>query len=249
MGAIKISLITVTFNAGATIEHCIQSVISQTYKNVEYIIVDGGSTDATCQIVNKYGSEINHFVSEPDRGIYDAMNKGINFATGDIVGMLNADDYFSDSSVLANIAAVFEDKTVGILYGDLDFVNRLGNIFRKWRSGRYTPGKFNWGWMPPHPTFYCRRELFNKYGCYSLNYGTAGDYELMLRFMHKHGLNSFYLKKTIIKMKSGGASNKTLGSRVKGFIDDFRAMRHNGIRSPFAAVLLKRLRKIDQYII
>ena len=248
MGAIKISLITVTFNAGSTIERCIQSVISQTYKNVEYIIVDGASTDTTAQIVSKYNSYINRFVSEPDHGIYDAMNKGINFATGDIIGMLNADDYFSDNSVLADIAGVFEDKDVDVLYGDLDYVNELGNIFRKWRSGRYTSGKFNWGWMPPHPTFYCQRKLFDRFGYYSLGYGTSADYELMLRFMHKRQLKSFYLKKVMVKMKTGGASNKSLSSRVKGFVNDYRAMGQNGIRSPFITVLLKRLRKIGQYL-
>jgi glycosyltransferase involved in cell wall biosynthesis len=248
VGDIKISLITVTFNAGSTIERCIKSVISQTYKNVEYIIIDGASTDATLQIVNSHSDHIHRFVSEPDQGIYDAMNKGINFATGDIVGMLNADDYFSDNCVLADIARVFEDKNVELAYGDLDYVNQLGNIFRKWRSGRYTAGKFNWGWMPPHPTFYCRTTLFGEYGGYSLDYGTAADYELMLRFMHKFNLRCFYLKKVIIKMKTGGASNKNLSSRVKGLINDFRAMRRNGIRSPFVTVFLKRLRKIGQYI-
>ena len=136
-----------------------------------------------------------------------------------------------------------------LAYGDLDYINHLGNIFRKWRSGRYTAGKLNWGWMPPHPTFYCRRELFREYGFYSLNYGTSADYELMLRsFMYKHLLNSFYLKKVIVKMKTGGASNKNLSSRVQGLVDDFRAMRQNGISSPFIAVLLKRIRKVGQYI-
>jgi glycosyltransferase involved in cell wall biosynthesis len=245
---IKISLITVTYNAGNTIEHCIRSVISQVYKNVEYIIIDGASTDNTIQIINKYKKYVHHFVTEQDMGIYDAMNKGINFATGDIVGMLNADDVFSDNSVLESIATVFEEKNVDILYGDLDYVNRLGKIFRKWRSGKYTPGKFNWGWMPPHPTFYCRRELFSKYGLYSLSYGTAADYDLMLRFMHKHRLNAFYLKKVIIRMKAGGASNKNLGSRVKGLLNDFRAMQNNGISVPFVAVFLKPLRKIGQYL-
>jgi glycosyltransferase involved in cell wall biosynthesis len=248
VGDIKISLITVTFNAGNTIERCIQSVISQTYKNVEYIIIDGASTDVTLQIVKSYSNHIHRIVSEPDKGIYDAMNKGIAFATGDIVGMLNADDFFSDTSVLTAIAGVFEDETVQLAYGDLDYINQLGNIFRKWRSGRYTAGKFNWGWMPPHPTFYCRTTLFGEYGGYSLDYGTAADYELMLRFMHKHSLRSFYLKKVIIKMKTGGASNKNLSSRVKGLTNDFRAMSRNGVGLPIVAVILKRLRKIGQYI-
>lgn len=248
MGAIKISLITVTFNAAATVERCIQSVIGQNYKNLEYIIIDGASTDATVQVIHRYDNYIHRFVSEPDRGIYDAMNKGINFATGDIVGMLNADDYFADNSILADIAGVFEDENIQILYGDLDFVNQAGNIFRKWRSGRYTQGKLNWGWMPPHPTFYCRRDLFREYGFYSLSYGTSADYELMLRFMYKHLLNSFYLKKVLVKMKTGGASNKNLGSRVQGLVDDFKAMRHNGIRSSFITALIKRIRKVGQYL-
>jgi glycosyltransferase involved in cell wall biosynthesis len=245
---LKISIITVTYNAGGTIERCIQSVISQIYKNVEYIIIDGASNDDTVPVIDRYQNHIHYFISEPDRGIYDAMNKGIAFATGDIVGMLNADDVFSDNSVLGDVARAFEDENVRILYGDLDYVNRMGKIFRKWRSGMYTHGKYNWGWMPPHPTFYCRRELFSEFGFYSLDYGTAADYHLMARFMHKHHLSAFYLEKVIVNMEIGGASNKNLSSRVKGLISDFRAMRDNGIRAPFITVFLKRLGKIGQYI-
>lgn len=247
MRDIKISLITVTYNAGGTIGRSIQSVVSQIYKNIEYIIIDGASTDNTAEIINRYKDQIHHFISEPDKGIYDAVNKGINFATGDIVGILNADDVFSDNRILADVAAVFEDKNVRILYGDLDYVNQAGKIFRKWRSGKYTQGKYNWGWMPPHPTFYCRRGLFDEFGFYSLEYDTAGDYELMLRFMHKLRLSAFYLEKVMIKMEIGGASNKNLNSRVKGLTGDLRAMRDNNIRAPFITVLLKRLRKIGQY--
>ena len=246
--AVKISLITVTFNAGDTIQDCIESVINQTCKNIEYIVIDGGSTDTTIQVINSYGKYIHHFSSGPDGGIYDAMNKGINFATGDVVGMLNADDFFSDNRVLEDVAAVFEDKNVQVLYGDLDYIDRLGNIFRKWRSGRYTTGMFNRGWMPPHPTFYCRRELFGQYGLYSLEYGTAADYELMARFIHKHRLSPFYLQKVMVKMKIGGASNKNLSSRVKGLLSDFKAMQKNGISAPVAAVFLKRVRKLGQYL-
>ena len=248
VGPLKISLITVTFNAGDTIQRCIESVINQTFKNIEYIIIDGGSTDNTVQNINRYEKYIQHFSSGPDQGIYDAMNKGIAFATGSVVGMLNADDFFADNGILADVATVFEDQNVQALYGDLDFVNHMGNIFRKWRSGSYKPGIFNRGWMPPHPTFYCRRELFNKYGFYSLEYGTAADYELMARFMHKHHLNPFYLEKVMVKMKVGGASNKNLSSRVKGLLNDFKAMRKNGISLPLAAVFLKRARKLGQYL-
>ncbi len=247
MRAIKISLVTVTFNAGGTIKRCIESVINQTFKNVEYIIIDGGSGDNTIQIINNYKQHIQHFSSGPDAGIFDAMNKGIGFATGDIVGILNADDYFSDNGILEDVAAVFDDENVQLLYGDLDYIDHVGNIFRKWRSGGYRQGRFNWGWMPPHPTFYCRRELFAQYGSYRLEYGTAADYELTTRFMHKYRLNAFYLEKVMVKMEIGGASNKNISSRVKGLLNDFRAMRKNGISVPVAAVFLKRFRKIGQY--
>jgi glycosyltransferase involved in cell wall biosynthesis len=245
---IKISLITVTFNAQATIERCILSVINQTYKNVEYIIIDGCSTDNTSRIVKKYDNYVRHFISEPDKGIYDAMNKGIKLATGDVVGMINADDYFADDNVLLSVAGAFNEQNTPIVYGDLDFIGPRGNTVRKWRSGKYSWGMFNGGWMPPHPTFYCRRQLFNEYGFYSLDYGTAADYELMLRFMHKYRLNAFYLKKIIICMKTGGASNKNLSSRVEGLINDFKVIRQNGIKMPLIVVILKRLRKIGQYL-
>jgi len=244
---IKISLITVTFNAESTIEKCIRSVIGQTHKNVEYIIIDGGSSDNTVQIINNSKNNIHHFLSEPDRGIYDAMNKGIKLATGDIVGMLNADDYFADNEVLAVIARSFNNNDVQIVYGDLDYVDETGKVLRKWRSGIYRQGFFNRGWMPPHPTFYCKRKLFYQFGFYSLEYGTAADYELMLRFMHLNRLNAFYLQKVIIKMKIGGISNKSLFNRVKGLLFDFRAMRNNGISMPLFTMLLKPLRKIPQF--
>lgn len=244
---VKISLITVTFNAADTIEKCIQSVIGQTYKNVEYIVIDGKSSDDTVQIINKYKAHIQYFVSEPDRGIYDALNKGISVATGDIVGALNADDFFVDNRVLESVADVFNHKKADILYGDLDYINHQGKVIRQWRSGGYTPGKFNRGWMPPHPTFYCRKELFDKYGLYSLNFGTAADFELMLRFMYKHHHPAFYLKQVLVKMKIGGVSNQNIIAHVKGLLNDFKAMRINGIKAPLFAVFLKPLRKIGQY--
>jgi glycosyltransferase involved in cell wall biosynthesis len=248
MRDLKISLITVAFNAESTIERCIQSVIEQTYKNVEYIIIDGASTDNTLRIINNFNNCIHHFLSEPDMGIYDAMNKGIKLAKGDVVGMINADDYFSDSNVIADVARAFQQGDAPIVYGDIDYVGASGNIIRKWRSGKYKHGKFNLGWMPPHPAFYCKRELFYGFGFYSDEYGTAADYELMLRFMHKNHLNAFYLEKVLVKMKIGGISNKSLSNRVKGLLNDFKAMRKNGISIPLATLLFKPLRKINQYL-
>jgi glycosyltransferase involved in cell wall biosynthesis len=244
---IKISLITVTFNAESTIEQCIKSVIGQTYKNVEYIIIDGASTDNTIQIINNFENYIHHFLSEPDKGIYDAMNKGIALATGQVIGMLNADDVFADENVLSLVAEAFAKHEAEIIYGDLDFVDQAGAITRKWRSGKYLKGMFSWGWMPPHPTFYCKKNLFNQFGFYSLNFGTAADYELMLRFMHLNHIDAYYIQKVIIKMKIGGISNKSFRNRVKGLLCDFKAMQNNGISFPIITIFFKPLRKIQQY--
>ncbi len=240
-------MITVAFNAENTISHCIQSVIGQTYKNIEYIIIDAVSTDRTIQIIDQYRKHIDIFLSEPDNGIYDAMNKGIKLAHGHIIGMLNADDFFTDASILSAVADVFMQQNTNIIYGDLDYINAEGNVIRKWRSGNYFPGMFNWGWMPPHPTFYCKRELFLKLGFYSLEYGTAADYELMVRFMCKNKVNAFYLEKVMVKMSIGGASNKSLSNRVKGLLFDFKAMRNNSVLIPLITLFLKPLRKIIQY--
>jgi glycosyltransferase involved in cell wall biosynthesis len=244
---LKISIITVCFNAESTIKSCIESVKSQNYTDIEYIIIDGGSTDKTINIVNNYAHYVNHFISEPDRGIYDAMNKGIKLATGDIVGMLNADDYFADNSVLSNIAATFGKYNTDIIYGDLDYINEKGLTVRKWRSGQISRRKLEFGWMPPHPTFYCKRHLFEQFGPYRLDYGTAADYELMIRYLYINRLDAFYLKKTLIKMKLGGKSNKNMTARVKGMFFDLKAMRNNGIRLPFIALIIKPVRKITQY--
>jgi len=244
---LKISLITVTYNAEKTIGRCIESVIQQNFQNLEFIIIDGGSTDKTTEIINQYAAHISHSVSEPDKGIYDAMNKGIMLASGDIVGMLNADDFFPESGILNAVAAAFIEHDADVVYGDLDYINSNGDVIRKWRSEDYKKGLFNMGWMPPHPTFYCKRKLFSTFGYYSLDYGTAADYELMLRFMHLHNISAFYIKKVMIKMNIGGASNKSYGNRVKGLLFDLKAMRNNGIMLPIITLLLKPLRKIVQY--
>lgn len=248
MQDIKISIITVCFNAESTFKHCIESVLYQNFKNVEYIVIDGGSTDKTIEIINHYNNYITHYLSGPDKGIYDAMNKGIKLATGQVIGMLNADDYFADNTVLSSVAEVFSNNVVDIIYGDLDYINENGKIIRKWRSGLYKSGMFNSGWMPPHPTFYCKRNLFTEFGLYSLIYGTAADYELMLRFMHLHKTNAFYLKKVMIKMRTGGISNKSFKNRIHGLYHDYKAMRNNRILIPFLTLLSKPIRKLTQYL-
>jgi glycosyltransferase involved in cell wall biosynthesis len=245
---LKISVITVCRNAETTINACISSVINQTYNNVEYIIIDGASTDNTLAIIKKHESHVAVIVSEPDKGIYDAINKGIGLATGDIIGVLNADDFFSGPDVLYSIAAAFKANMADVIYGDLDYVDKKGNVVRKWRSGKYKHGKFNRGWMPPHPTFYCRKELFEKFGNYSLVFGTAADYELMARFIHLKQVPVYYLEMVLVKMTAGGVSNSSYKNRIKALYYDLKAMYNNEINFPPFALMLKPLRKLKQFL-
>ena len=175
------------------------------------------------------------------------MNKGIKIAKGEIVGMLNADDFFADENILLNVAKAFKLNNPDLLYGDLDYVDNSNKVIRSWKSGKYSNGIFNWGWMPPHPTFYCKRIYFEKLGYYSLNYGTAADYELMVRFLHLNKLSVFYLKLIMVKMEIGGASNNSIYNRIKVIKNDYKAMVKNGIMFPLVSIFLKPLRKIVQY--
>ncbi len=247
MSNLKISLITVVYNAEHTIKRCIESVLAQNYSNIEYIVIDGGSTDGTLQIIDQYKSQISLFLSEPDEGIYDAMNKGIKLSSGKFVGTLNSDDFFAYNDVIGDVAQAFEKHEADIVYGNLDYLNPDGSVKRKWRAGKYVKGHFNWGWMPPHPTFYCKKELFEKFGAFNLQYGTAADYELMSRFIHLNKLSVYYLNKTMIKMSVGGISNKAYKNRYNAWVFDYKAMRKNEVWFPLLAIVLKPLRKITQY--
>lgn len=244
----KISVITVVYNAQDTIKRCIESVIGQNYNNIEYVIIDGGSTDNSLQVIDQHKSHIKVLISEPDQGIYDAINKGIRLATGEIVGTLNADDFFADQEVLSAVAQAFSNSDTEIVYGNLDYINSAGKITRKWKSHACGKNSFNRGFMPPHPTFYCRRYLFEKHGFYSLEYGSAGDYELMARFLHNWQIRSFYLNKVMVKMQVGGISNSNLMNRFKAWSFDLKAMRENNVFLPVFAVVLKPIRKILQFL-
>jgi glycosyltransferase involved in cell wall biosynthesis len=245
---LKLSLVTVIYNAQDTIGQCIESVISQNYPDLEYIIVDGGSTDNTLKIIDQYRQHINILISEPDKGIYDAMNKGIRLATGQIVGMLNADDHFAGNDILQSIAQAFKQPHIDAVYGDLDIINQHHKTIRKWRSHPCTKASFNLGFMPPHPTFYCRRSLFDKFGFYSLEYGSAADYELMIRLMYLHKIKSLYLNKVMVNMRLGGVSSKNLKNRIKAWRFDLKAMQQSKITFPILTLVLKPLRKIIQFI-
>ena len=245
-----ISIITVVYNGEEFLSDCIQSVIAQTYPNIEYIIVDGGSNDGSLEIIKKYQNHITHFISEKDRGMYDALNKGIKMATGDVVGILNADDILASSDVIASIAQMFISENPDALYGNLNYVDpkKTAKIVRKWVAKPYTKKSIILGWMPAHPTFYAKRSLFEQLGYYSLDYGSAADYELMVRFLFKNDVKAVFLNKLIVNMRTGGMSNASLKQRYSAFINDYKALNANHM--PFAAltILLKKISKIKQFI-
>lgn len=247
----KISIITVCYNSASTIEDTILSVFNQSYKNIEYIIVDGASKDNTVDIIKKHSDKITKWISEKDNGIYDAMNKGVEMATGDVIGILNADDVFANNEVISLIAQKFEDNLVDALYADLKYVQRddTTKVIRYWKSGEYTDGKFYNGWMPPHPTLYLRKEVYTKYGNYRIDMPSAADYELMLRMIHVHKIKIDYLPIITVLMREGGLSNKSIQHRIKANRDDRRAWEVNGIRPRFYTLLLKPLSKILQFVV
>jgi glycosyltransferase involved in cell wall biosynthesis len=246
---VKISIITVTYNSAATLEQTIRSVIGQTYKNIEYIIVDGKSTDGTLGIVEKYISAIAKVHSEKDEGLYDGINKGIAMATGDVIGILHSDDFYANPDVLQRYSDAFTKTGADAVYADLHYVDRnnTSKIVRTWKSGQYKSGSFLNGWMPPHPTFFARTETYRKLGIYDLQFKTAADYELMLRFVEKHKIKLAYLPYTTVKMRTGGVSNASMKNRVAANLEDRKAWEKNGLRPRFYTLYLKPLRKLLQF--
>lgn len=247
----KVSIITVCFNSVSTIRDAIRSVISQSYHDIEYIVVDGGSTDGTLDIIQAHSSFISHWISEPDNGTYDAMNKGVHLASGDIIAILNSDDFYVHSEVIAQVAAHFQRTNVDSVYGDLQYVGKdnTDNVIRDWISGIYHRQNFLYGWMPPHPAFFVRRAVYKSLGCFDTQLRTSADYELMLRFLYKHKISSHYLPELLVRMRVGGASNKSWQKRIEANWEDRQAWKMNGLRPYFFTALFKPLRKVKQYFI
>lgn len=246
----KISIITVVYNNCKTISDTIQSVLSQKYNDIEYIVIDGESTDGTIDIIEKYDKYIDIIVSEKDEGIYDAINKGIKVASGDIIGLLHSDDVFTSDQVISRVGHTFYDLNIDSTYGDLIYVdkNNSDKIIRKWRSGKYDRNKFLYGWMPPHPTFFVKRNMFEKYGFYDLSFRSAADYELMLRFLFKYQISSYYIPEILVKMRIGGKSNESIRNRLIANGQDHRAWQKNELSPRFYTRYLKPLHKITQFI-
>lgn len=246
----KVSIITIAYNSAETIEDTIRSVVSQKHPDIEYIIVDGKSTDNTLSIIDKHKASITKLISEKDNGIYDAMNKGVKLASGDIIGILNSDDFYADENVITDVVSVFEKHKCEGLYADLVYVDRTNTskITRTWNSGEYTEGRFLKGWMPPHPTFFVRKEVYEKYGSYNTDLRSAADYEIMLRFIHKHKIKLAYLPRIITKMRSGGQSNVSIKNRIKANMEDRMAWKINGLKPGVFTLTRKPLSKVIQFL-
>jgi glycosyltransferase involved in cell wall biosynthesis len=247
---VKISIITIAYNSAETIEATIQSVISQDYTDVEYIIIDGASKDATMDVVDRYRDQIAVVVSEPDQGIYDAMNKGVARATGEIVGILNSDDFYADNTVLSNVVARFNESGAEAVYADLVYVERDNpdKVIRYWKSKPYKPGMFRKGWMPAHPTFFLKNECYRTHGTYSTELRSAADYELMLRMLEKHKISAVHLPRVLTKMRVGGQSNVSLKNRIRANKEDRRAWKMNGLTPAWYTLTVKPLSKLSQFI-
>jgi glycosyltransferase involved in cell wall biosynthesis len=251
----KISIITVVYNNKDTIQAAMNSVLSQDYDNLEYIVIDGASTDGTIKLINdvaaKYPRKNIKLISERDNGIYDAMNKGIDLATGEILGTLNSDDVYIDNQVLKRVSDAFSDKSIESSYSDLVYVDKynLNKIIRYWKSCDYRDGLFTKGWVPPHPTFFLRKKIYQKYGLFDLDYRLAADFELMVRFLEKYRIRSVYIPKVLVKMRMGGATNKSVINILKQNLEIYRAGKKNGVKISLTALAFKKsIDRIIQFI-
>lgn len=245
----KISVITVCYNSAATIGDTINSIASQSYVDKEYIVVDGNSSDATMDIV-RASSCVSNFVSESDKGIYDAMNKGITLATGDVVGTLNADDFYANDDVLAKVAKVFLDPTIEACYGDLVYVKQdnVDQVVRFWKSRDYESGLFKSGWMPAHPTFFVRKSVYDKLGNFDLDYKIAADFELLFRFIEQNKIKTKYLPEVLVKMRLGGTTNKNLSNILKQNKEIIAILnRHYGDFSTGKFIFIKLANRLLQF--
>ena len=246
----KVSIVTVCFNSAETIRDTIESVLAQNYSHIEYIIVDGGSTDGTLEIIKEYRDSVSVLINEPDQGIYDAMNKGIQAASGDVVATLNSDDFYADELSVQKLVSCMENAGTETVFADLVLVspNDKEKIIRYYNSSHFSPEKLRYGWMPAHPTFLAKRALFDKWGPYSLNYRISADFEMMVRLLYKAKVSYAYLPEVVVKMRAGGVSTSGLRNSWTLNNEIVRACRENGLKTSLFRVLMKIPAKLLEYI-
>lgn len=245
----KVSIITATYNSEKTIKDTILSLESQSYDNIEHIIIDGGSRDKTLDIIKKYSTKVSLIVSEPDKGIYDALNKGILNSSGDVVGFLHSDDLLAYPEAISDLVETFNNNECDAVYADLEYVSQddITKVIRKWKSGEYTIGKVKYGWMPPHPTYFMKRDRYRDWSVFNLDYKISADYDSLLRYLWCNKAKLAYLPKTITKMRVGGASNRSLKNIILKSREDVKIIKLNGLFWP-VTLLFKNLSKLPQFI-
>jgi len=243
----KISIITVVRNNQDMIEDCVQSVIGQTYADIEYIVIDGASTDGTLEAVNRHRRGISKIISEKDKGYIYAMNKGLGLASGDIVGFLHSDDFYAGNTVLEKVADSFKRDDTDSLYGDLVYVKKEDpeRMVRYWRGKDYDANSLRWGWMPAHPTFFVKKRIYEKYGYFNTDFKISTDYENALRFLHRYKISTQYLPETIVKMRFGGVSNRSVKNIIRKTVEDYRACRMHELG--LTTVIAKNIIKLPQF--
>lgn len=243
---VKVSVITVCYNSAHTLERTIVSVVNQDWPSIEHIVIDGGSTDGTLDIINRYRTMISTVVSEPDYGIYDAMNKGLDCAMGDIICVLNADDYYASSNVISRVAMQMQELKLDALMGDVDYFDEAKPycVVRRYRSDRFTPERLAWGWMPAHPALFLSRSVVKRVGYFKTNYKIAGDFEYVVRAFHGHSLRYLHIPEALVRMQTGGASTGGLRSKILLNQEVLRACRENGLHTNIFKILAKYPGKI-----
>ncbi|HIF9198293.1 TPA: glycosyltransferase family 2 protein [Photobacterium damselae] len=245
----KVSIITATYNSEQTILDTLKSLEQQSYHDIEYIIIDGASKDNTLDVIKTNCSRVSKVISEPDKGIYDALNKGINAATGDVIGFLHSDDLFAYSDAVKDIVKTFVDNKCDAIYADLQYVNKneISSVVRYWKAGDYKLDKINKGWMPPHPTFYMKRSCYHKFGLFDLSFKISADYDSILRYLYLNKVSMSYLPKVTVKMRVGGASNRDLKNIILKTKEDIRALKNSNVFWVYA-LLIKNFSKLPQFI-
>jgi glycosyltransferase involved in cell wall biosynthesis len=251
--SIQITIVTAVFNRARTVRAAIESVQSQTHRDVQHVVVDGASNDGTLAVLHACVSPSTTLISEPDTGIYDALNKGLALATGDVIGVMHSDDFFADERVLSDVASSFADPDVDAVYGDLDYVDAMNpaHVVRHWRAGHYLPQQLAWGWMPPHPTMFVRRSLIERWGGYDTRYRIAADYDWMLRYLGHGKIRPMYVPRVLVKMRTGGASNQSLQKIARKSWEDWLIMRRNriGIFGGLGSLVWKNMSKVGQFAV